>query len=53
MCENTHKSKGSHDFAESQIELIDRYWRAANYLSIGQIYLFDNPLLREPCEPNT
>jgi xylulose-5-phosphate/fructose-6-phosphate phosphoketolase len=29
-------------------ELIDRYWRAANYLSVGQIYLQDNPLLREP-----
>ena len=28
--------------------LIDAYWRAANYLSVGQIYLFDNPLLREP-----
>jgi xylulose-5-phosphate/fructose-6-phosphate phosphoketolase len=27
---------------------IDAYWRAANYLSIGQIYLMDNPLLREP-----
>ena len=27
---------------------MDRYWRAANYLSIGQIYLLDNPLLREP-----
>ncbi|SEI19588.1 phosphoketolase family protein [Tardiphaga sp. OK245] len=30
------------------IELIDRYWRAANYLSVGQIYLLDNVLLREP-----
>src|ERR671910_894164 len=29
---------------------IDAYWRAANYLSVGQIYLFDNPLLREPLE---
>lgn len=29
-------------------ELLDRYWRAANYLSVGQIYLLDNPLLREP-----
>ncbi|MBB4619646.1 phosphoketolase family protein [Sphingomonas abaci] len=28
--------------------LIDRYWRAANYLSVGQIYLLDNPLLKEP-----
>ncbi|MDQ2848499.1 MAG: phosphoketolase family protein, partial [Actinomycetota bacterium] len=31
-----------------QLDLIDRYWRAANYLSVGQIYLMDNPLLREP-----
>jgi xylulose-5-phosphate/fructose-6-phosphate phosphoketolase len=32
------------------LELIDRYWRAANYLSVGQIYLLDNPLLRVPLE---
>jgi xylulose-5-phosphate/fructose-6-phosphate phosphoketolase len=30
------------------LERIDAYWRAANYLSVGQIYLFDNPLLKEP-----
>ena len=30
------------------MELLDRYWRAANYLSVGQIYLLDNPLLKEP-----
>ena len=30
---------------------IDAYWRAANYLSVGQIYLLDNPLLREPLAP--
>src|SRR5207247_9815178 len=30
------------------VRLIDAYWRAANYLSVGQIYLLDNPLLREP-----
>ena len=30
------------------LELIDAYWRAANYLSVGQIYLLDNPLLTEP-----
>ncbi len=29
-------------------ELLDAYWRAANFLSVGQIYLYDNPLLREP-----
>ena len=32
--------------------LIDAYWRAANYLSVGQIYLMDNPLLREPLAPH-
>lgn len=32
----------------SQLEAIDRYWRAANYVSVGQIYLLGNPLLREP-----
>ncbi len=31
-----------------ELQLIDDYWRAANYLSVGQIYLLDNPLLREP-----
>jgi len=31
-----------------ELALLDRYWRAANYLSVGQIYLRDNPLLREP-----
>ncbi|ACL60989.1 phosphoketolase family protein [Methylobacterium nodulans] len=30
---------------------LDAYWRAANYLSVGQIYLLDNPLLREPLAP--
>jgi xylulose-5-phosphate/fructose-6-phosphate phosphoketolase len=30
------------------LDKMDRYWRAANYLSIGQIYLLDNPLLKEP-----
>src|SRR5271155_2864354 len=29
---------------------IDAYWRAANYLSVGQIYLYDNPLLKEPLQ---
>jgi xylulose-5-phosphate/fructose-6-phosphate phosphoketolase len=32
----------------SDMQRIDAYWRAANYLSVGQIYLLDNPLLREP-----
>jgi len=32
----------------AELSILDRYWRAANYLSVGQIYLLDNPLLREP-----
>ena len=31
-----------------ELKHVDAYWRAANYLSIGQIYLYDNPLLKEP-----
>jgi xylulose-5-phosphate/fructose-6-phosphate phosphoketolase len=34
--------------SKSESALIDAYWRAANYLSVGQIYLYDNPLLRVP-----
>jgi xylulose-5-phosphate/fructose-6-phosphate phosphoketolase len=34
--------------SESELERMDRYWRASNYLSVGQIYLLDNPLLQEP-----
>ncbi|HZK59616.1 MAG TPA: phosphoketolase family protein [Cryobacterium sp.] len=37
--------------AQDELERIDAYWRAANYLSVGQIYLLDNPLLREPLAP--
>ena len=32
------------------VRKINAYWRAANYLSVGQIYLLDNPLLKEPLE---
>jgi xylulose-5-phosphate/fructose-6-phosphate phosphoketolase len=37
--------------AATELTLLDRYWRAANYLSVGQIYLMANPLLREPLKP--
>ena len=33
--------------SNNERELIDAYWRAANYLSVGQIYLYDNPLLKQ------
>ncbi|HJQ74745.1 MAG TPA: phosphoketolase family protein, partial [Gaiellaceae bacterium] len=36
---------------DADLRLLDAYWRAANYLSVGQIYLLDNPLLREPLLP--
>ncbi len=39
---------GSQPLDEDELRLIDGDWRAANYLSVGQIYLLDNPLLREP-----
>ena len=36
---------------DTELKNLDAYWRAANYLSVGQIYLLDNPLLREPLRP--
>src|SRR4028118_431405 len=34
--------------SDSELHKMNAWWRAANYLSVGQIYLLDNPLLREP-----
>ena len=34
--------------SKKELKLLDAYFRAANYLSVGQLYLLDNPLLREP-----
>src|ERR671927_973612 len=36
--------------SDEELQLMDKYWRAANYLSVGQIYLMDNALLREPLQ---
>jgi xylulose-5-phosphate/fructose-6-phosphate phosphoketolase len=38
----------THPLTPDLLHRMDAYWRAANYLSVGQIYLYDNPLLREP-----
>ncbi len=38
----------ANSLSEKERSLIDAWWRAANYLSVGQIYLYDNPLLRRP-----
>ncbi len=37
--------------SDEELGILDAYWRAANYLSVGQIYLLDNPLLRQPLKP--
>src|SRR3954462_14770710 len=37
--------------AADELRAIDAWWRAANYLSVAQIYLLDNPLLRAPLQP--
>lgn len=42
------KIEEMNDTFNQELVLIDAYWRAANYLSVGQIYLLDNPLLKEP-----
>ena len=44
-------SAGAPALSDDELRRIDAYWRAANYLSVGQIYLLDNPLLREPLGP--
>jgi xylulose-5-phosphate/fructose-6-phosphate phosphoketolase len=36
----------------AELQALDAWWRAANYLTVGQIYLLDNPLLREPLRPD-
>src|SRR6187455_3445675 len=43
-----HPDLESQPLADTQLASIDAYWRACNYLSVGMIYLKDNPLLREP-----
>src|SRR5579862_1058863 len=48
---STHAVDRAQPLSADELELIDAYWRAANYLSVGQIYLLDNPLLRDPLEP--
>ena len=40
----------THTLTLDLLHKMDAYWRAANYLSVGQIYLYDNPLLKEPLQ---
>ncbi|WDM42596.1 phosphoketolase family protein [Microbacterium luteolum] len=44
--------RGARPVTETALHAVNAWWRAANYLSVGQIYLLDNPLLREPLTPD-
>ncbi|MFM9888923.1 MAG: phosphoketolase [Burkholderiales bacterium] len=48
MQTSVEAGSGTAPLADETLGKLDAYWRAANYLSVGQIYLLDNPLLREP-----
>src|SRR5438034_4342561 len=47
---NAKRQRPTATLSAKEVAAIDRYWRAANYLSVGQIYLLDNPLLKEPLQ---
>jgi xylulose-5-phosphate/fructose-6-phosphate phosphoketolase len=48
VIDDVHVRDSPGPLSNEERRLLDAYWRAANYLSVGQIYLMDNPLLREP-----
>src|SRR5579859_3718230 len=48
MTTEVRKPETTRPLEAEELRLLDAWWRAANYLSVGQIYLLDNPLLREP-----
>ena len=47
----TTESRAAGPLSAELLQKIDAYWRAANYLSVGQIYLMGNPLLTRPLRP--
>src|SRR6201992_3133256 len=47
----THTPTSTEALAPDELDRLDAWWRAANYLTVGQIYLMANPLLREPLAP--
>src|SRR3984885_1998071 len=46
--ETQHIDTAQNELSNELLRKMNAYWRAANYLTVGQIYLKDNPLLREP-----
>ena len=53
MTATSAAERGANPLDPDELRRIDAWWRAANYLSVGQIYLLDNPLLREPLRRST
>ncbi|MHB8420829.1 MAG: phosphoketolase family protein [Myxococcales bacterium] len=51
MATQSSSSSTLSSLSDDELKRLDAYWRAANYLSVGQIYLLANPLLREPLSP--
>jgi xylulose-5-phosphate/fructose-6-phosphate phosphoketolase len=49
--ESTKKSQSVQSLTAEELRKMDAYWRACNYLSVGMLYLLENPLLREPLKP--
>ncbi len=49
----TWRAGSGQPVSEETLRRIDAWWRTANYLSVGQIYLLANPLLREPLTKDT
>ena len=47
------KTPAHQTLSPEELRKVHAYWRAANYLSVGQIYLYANPLLREPLSAQT
>src|SRR5947209_2606696 len=45
------REKVQSNIDQKRLDLMNKYWNAANYLTVGQIYLQDNPLLKEPLRP--
>ncbi len=50
MNDQSLATQGGQALSDDDVRRMNAYWRAANYLSVGQIYQMDNPLLREPLE---
>ncbi len=51
MTQTSTAAAAAGPLSDHDLALIDAYWRAANYLSVGQIYLLDNPLMRQRLRP--